>query len=147
LEPKILTVPAFTAVGLKYRGKNENNDIPKWWDDKFIPRVHEIKHKAAIAYGIMGNYDPATGEFDYLAAYGVDKVEDIPPGMERLDIPEGKYAAFPTTLPTLPQTIHMINSEWLPNSGYERDMRWEFELYPEDFRGGDSELFFYVPIK
>jgi AraC family transcriptional regulator len=146
MEPKILTVPAFTAVGMKYRGKNVNNEIPRWWDEVFLPRVDEIKHRTPIGYGIMGNYDAATGEFDYLAAFGVDRVEEIPQGMERWDVPEGKYAAFPTTLTTLGKTIPQIE-EWLPQSGYQRDMRWEFELYPADFAGGESELFYYVPIK
>jgi predicted transcriptional regulator YdeE len=143
----ILDVNAFTAVGMKYRGKNANNEIPKWWD-VFIPRAGEIKHRTAIAYGIMGNYDPATGEFDYLAAFGVERVEDIPQGMERWDVPGGKYAAFPCTLATLHETFNSINNgNWQAETGTQRDMRLEFELYPAEFEGGDSEMFIYIPVK
>ena len=145
MEPKILTVPAFTAIGMKYRGKNDNNEIPKWWN-VFLPRMEEIKHRTAIAYGLMGNYDPATGEFDYIAAFGVERVNEIPQGMERWDVPEGKYAAFSTTLTTLHKVHQHIYQEWFPQSGYQHDMRPEFELYPADFAGGESEMFIYIPI-
>ena len=28
-EPKTLTKPAFTVIGMKYRGKNEHGEIPQ----------------------------------------------------------------------------------------------------------------------
>lgn len=37
MEAKIASRPAFTAIGLKYRGKNENKEIPPLADVPFHP--------------------------------------------------------------------------------------------------------------
>ena len=83
MEPKIETKPAFTVVGLKYYGKNENNEIPKLWA-KANPRMHEIKHIVTspdAAYGICGDM-VENGNFSYLAGLAVSSIEDIPEGMD-----------------------------------------------------------------
>ena len=53
MEPKIVSMPAFTVVGVKYRGKNENNEIKQMWQS-FGPRMLEIQHKvdAHTALGV-----------------------------------------------------------------------------------------------
>lgn len=147
MEPTFTTKPAFTVVGMLYRGRNETGqEIPQLWD-VFIPRRDEIKNRTDIAYGVMGNYDPATGEFDYLAGFGVDRVDDIPEGMKRWDVPEQKYAVFTCTLRTLRQTYDAIYRQWLPQSGHEHAGSVEFELYDEHFEGDDSDMYIYVPIR
>ena len=150
MEPKIVTRPAFTVVGMLYRGKNENQEIPQLWQ-AFGPRMGEIVHasKEPIAYGVMDNYDEETGEFDYVAALKVDSAEDIPEGMLSWQIPESKYAVAACSLPTLHETFHELYHEWLPNSGYERAPGPEFELYDERFDNKDphSELDLYIPIR
>ena len=82
MEPKIIERGAFTVVGLKYRGKNENNEIPQLWQ-ALGPRTGEIEHLAddTAAYGINVNMDMATGEWDYIAGFEVSSPEDVPEGM------------------------------------------------------------------
>ena len=65
MEPKIVDMPAFTVVGMYYRGTNQNNEIPQLWR-QFGPRVVEIKNmtKENISYGVMDNFDEASKEFD-----------------------------------------------------------------------------------
>ncbi|MBN1285993.1 MAG: AraC family transcriptional regulator [Anaerolineae bacterium] len=149
MEPTIITKPAFTAVGMKYRGKNATKmEIPQLWE-AFIPRKDEIKHLSTpqISYGVMDNYDPATGDFDYLAGFGVDRAEDVPQGMMRWDVPEQRYAVFACNLRTIHQVFDFIYSQWLPQSSYQRAEGPEFELYDEHYCDDDSPLYIYIPIQ
>ena len=132
--PEIITRAAFTVVGLKYRGTNQKGEIPHLWRELSL-RQKEIRNKKSydVAYGIMGNYDLQSGEFDYLASYEVDKGEVIPPGMESWDVPAQTYAVFKCTLATIMESYNYANNEWLPNSGYRRGDGPEFEEYGADF--------------
>jgi AraC family transcriptional regulator len=150
MEPKIVSRPAFRVVGLKYRGKNENNEIPRLWQ-AIGPRVREIKNIADdhVAYGISANMDESTGEFDYVAAFEVSTSEDIPEGMVCFEVPGGKYAVFSTTLPKIGETFHSAYHSWLPESGYQAAGGPEFELYDErfDVQDSSSEFDLYIPVK
>jgi AraC family transcriptional regulator len=148
MEPQIVQKPAFTAVGMKYRGKNQNREIPQLWE-QFIPHMGEIKHMSTPtnSYGIMDHYDPATGDFDYLAAFGVDSADDIPAGMEVWAVPEQTYAVFPCTLATIQQVMGDAYRMWLPQSAYQGAEGPMFEFYDENFTGDNSPLYIYVNIK
>ena len=150
MEPKIVSRPAFTVVGMKYRGKNENNEVPQLWG-KFWPRNNEIQHKVnpQMTYGVLGNKDDNTGEFDYVAGFEVDSMADIPEGMVSWEVPEQTYAVFTCTLPTLMETFQYIFKTWLLRSAYEFADGPEFELYDENFDPEDenSEVYVYIPVK
>jgi AraC family transcriptional regulator len=150
MEPKIVSRPAFTVIGMKYRGKNENKEIPQMWD-RFIPRTGEIKHKVNphVAYGVMGNYDESSGEFDYVAGFEVESSADIPEGMVSWQVPAQTYAVFTCTLPTLIEAFQRVYQTWLPQSGYRRADGPEFELYDEKFNPEDGrlEMYIYIPVK
>lgn len=147
MEPEIKSKPAFTAVGMKYRGKNENNEVPQLWGE-FGPRMNEIKHIVGPAYGVMDNYDEKSGEFDYVAGFEVDSTADIPAGMVSVDVPEQTYAVFTCTLPTLLEAFKYAYKTWLPQSGYNRADGPEFELYDENFNPEDetSKMYIYIPV-
>ena len=150
MEPKIVKRAAFTVVGMKYHGKNENNEIPQLWGE-FGPRMGEIKQMANrhVAYGVCDNFDESSSEFDYIAGFEVASTAEIPEGMVSWDIPEGKYAVFTCTLPTLGETYQHASHTWLPQSGYQRALGPELELYDESFdpRDPSSEMEVYIPIK
>jgi AraC family transcriptional regulator len=147
MEPKIVSKPAFTVVGLLYRGKNQHGEVPQLWE-KLLPRVAEIRDQVTppLAYGVLDHYNPQTGEFDYLAGYGVERVEQLPEGMVRWDVPAQTYAVFPCTLPTVMDGFGAAYG-WLKQSGTQRGDGPEFEFYDEHFMGGDSALYIYIPIK
>lgn len=149
MEPEIKSKSAFTVVGMKYRGKNEKNEIPQLWNE-FQPRMNEITHKVNpyVAYGAMDNYDEKSGEFDYIAGFEVDSVADIPEGMARMDVPEHMYAVFTCTLPTMGDVYGYAYTTWLPQSDVERIKGPEFELYDENFdpENEDSKVYIYIPI-
>ena len=146
MEPEIVTLPAFTAVGLKYLGKNENNEIPQLWRE-INPRIDEIKHKTGAAYGVCGDMEE-NGQFHYLAGFGVSEAADLPPAMERWDVPEQKYAVFPCTIKTIQQTYQYIFDTWFPQSGFAKGEGPDFEFYEETFNPETGEgMAIYMPIK
>ncbi len=150
MEPTIVSKPAFIAVGLGYRGKNENEEIPKLWQG-FGPRFKEIEGviDGDVCYGICDNMDESSGEFNYVAAVEVSGGGDIPEGMVCWDIPEQTYAVFICTLPTIGQAFDHIYKTWLPQSGYKRACGPEFERYDKEFDPNDpsSEMEIYIPIE
>lgn len=150
METKIVVRGAFTVVGLKYRGKNEHNEIPQLWQ-ALGPRTGEIEHLAddTAAYGISANMDMASGEFDYIAGFEVSSAEDVPEGMVAFEVPGGRYAVFRTTLPQIGETFQNAYHTWLPQAGLQPTGGPEFELYDEQFDPQDPTLEFdlYIPIK
>ena len=150
MQPNIVTKPAFTVVGMKYHGKNEHNEIPRLWR-KFGPHMHEIYYvrQPDVSYGVMGNYDEETGEFDYLAAVEVVRASELAEGLVSWSIPTQTYAVFPCTLSTIREIYDSIYQEWLPTSGYQHATGPEFELYDEHFDVNDttSTMFIYIPVK
>lgn len=146
MKPEIVSVPAFTLVGTKYHGKNQNREIPAMWENQFLPRVGEIKNQSNpfIFYGVLRDFDCATGEFDYVAGVEVNDTSDIPEGMVSWVVPAQTYAIFPCTLPTLFEAFGTAK-EWLMTSDYTRGDGPEFEHYGRDFPEG-QKISVYVPI-
>jgi len=149
MEPKIVTKPAFTVVGMKYRGENKENEIAQMWRE-FIPRIKEIKHISndEVSYGVCSDLED-TDVFEYVAGMEVDSAADIPEGMVSWRVPEQKYAVFTCTLQTLHTAYKHAFQTWLPQSGYQRGDGLDFELYDETFdpEAEGSELYIYIPIK
>lgn len=151
MQPTFITKPAFTVVGIKLRHEDHDNkqEIPQLWGD-FMPRGKEIAQMVTppVMYGLMGNFDPETDAFDYMAGVGVTAVENIPEGMERWDVPEQHYAVFETTLATLQESYDFICNTWPKESGYVLTRGTEFELYDETFNGDAHQTFYiYTPVR
>lgn len=95
-----------------------------------------------------------TGDFEMRFFFGerVEKVGDVPNGMEALEIPEAKYAIFTldSQLTTGGQDAYVqaikdlwkyIFEEWLPGSGYSYDdEKCNFEVYSGDV------MQIYIPV-
>lgn len=149
MEIKIVEMPAFTIVGLKYRGKNEEDEIPQLWQ-ALMPRAQEIEAmvELPVAYGISANMDEDSGEFDYVAGFEVSRATDIPEGMVVIEVPGGRYARFTTTLPNIGETFQNAYGQWLPAVGLKPSGGPEIELYDERFDSEDpsSEFDIYIPI-
>ncbi len=150
LEPKILRRDAFKAVGMKYVGKNENNEISKLWDS-FVPRIPEIRHLSVamgedsfgLCYTLANPSEP--GEFAYIAALAVDQLADIPEGMVGVEVPAQTYAVAESHgLAEIGQTYDFLIKQWLPASSYDAGNGPDFELYPMEFTAGDPRSTFYI---
>lgn len=157
MEPKIITKPAFTVVGLPFKGYisqspyadgQSNNEIGLVWDE-FNRRVPEIRNISGPAYGVCFGM-PNPDEPWYVAGMEVASAEQVPAGMMSVTVPAQKYAVFECTLGTLWETYRYINEEWQPRSGYERVEAPDFELYDEEFdpeNPQQSKMYVYWPIK
>ena len=149
MEPKIVTLPAFTVAGMRYEGKNENDEIKQLWGE-FNPRIREINNvaKDANCYGVCLDMDPE-GIFEYVAGIEVTSTEGIPPGMVAWEVPEQKYATFPCTLQTIGEAYSYALKTWLPQSKYQRAEGPDFELYDESFDPSveGSQFHIYIPIE
>ncbi len=149
MEPTISKKEAFTAVGIQYHGKNENQEIASLWGE-FHPRMGEIQAKVepGVTYGLCGDLEE-NGAFKYLAGFEVNQTNDVPAGMTVWEVPEQTYAVFPCTLPTLGDTYHFAFDTWLPASDYKKAAGFDFELYPAEFDGNDEEsvMYIYIPIE
>ena len=147
MQPKIVEKPAFTAVGMVYDGKNQNNEISGVWG-QFVPRIPEIQNISGGSYGIC---QPARedGSFRYLAGMEVSGAESLPDGMEAWDVPAQRYAVFPCTLTTIQETYKYAFESWLPGSGHSYQAGPDFEYYDDDFDPNveGSPLYIYIPIK
>jgi AraC family transcriptional regulator len=150
MEPKIVYRPAFIVAGVKYRGKNENDEIPHLWGESY-QRLIKIPQRVRqnVVYGILHNYDEESSDFDYLAGIEITNGEELAEGLTCWEIPEQTYAVCSCTLPKLGEAFQNLQNEWLPQSDYERAPGPEFELYDEEYHAENpsSIMYIYVPIR
>jgi predicted transcriptional regulator YdeE/DNA-binding transcriptional MerR regulator len=154
MEPRIVSLSAFKVVGMRYYGKNENQEIAQMWGE-FSRRRNEIPDLSdePTGYGLCIS-DPekdTDGAFEYIACLKVDRFGDLPEGMVSREIPAYTYAIFAHigALDKLSDTYQYIYQVWLPQSGYKMAAYVDFEYYDEDFKdfAPDSRLYIYVPIE
>lgn len=152
MDVKLLTKPAMVVVGMRYQGKNANNEIAQLWS-QFNARAHEIKHilpDAALGVCIMAEGLPE-GEFEYIAGYAVRQIDQLPEGMVVRIVPAYTYAVFAHRggFEGLGKTYHDIYQVWLPEAGLKPIGRLDMEVYDEDFKdfAEDSVFYIYVPVK
>lgn len=149
MEPKIIEKPAMTLVGIQYFGKNENNEIADLWSE-FVPHMFKVKNLVFTSFGFCDEPNE-NGEFVYIAASQVSKVEDLPEGWVVREVPANKYAVFTHhgLLDTLKDTYDYIYQTWLPQSGLELAGKYDMEVYDEKFKSGspDSIMYIYLPVK
>jgi AraC family transcriptional regulator len=148
MEPKLVTKPAFTVVGLRTRAKGGSQAFAGLWE-QFVPRMGEIKHTAAedASYGVMDNADMATMDIDYMAGNPVTAAADLPQGMSAWQVPANTYAVFATTLPKIGETFDHIFGTWLPASDYRQAAGPYFERYGEDFAPDTPHVDIYIPVE
>ncbi|MGM7723335.1 AraC family transcriptional regulator [Metabacillus sp. Hm71] len=162
MEPTFITKPAFHIIGYELKTKNENGqnkiDIPEFWQqyiqNNLGTKIPNPLHKN-VELGICTNFQPETGEFDYIIGKEVTKHTQAPKGMVSISFPELEYAVFTTPksneesfIASIQSTWNHIFTEWFPKSGYEHCGSVEFELYDERCYGSENkEIDIYIPVK
>ncbi|MGE5532587.1 MAG: GyrI-like domain-containing protein, partial [Bacteroidota bacterium] len=168
-EPHIVQYGPSRVIGLFYRGKNENREVPGLWDGEngFLSRMGEVVQPEGAyyldsgrhpAYGLCRCIPGATdGTFEYIAAVPAAADAPIPEGMIEALIPAGTYLVFPVAgLDKLPEVWNASHEwmgahpEWKSYCTGPEDCDCanhpNFELYPPEF-GVDEKLFIYLPVK
>ncbi len=153
VEIEIKNIPALKLVGLRYQGRNEQNEIAMTWS-AFNRRSDQIRHfTGEAAYGVCSI--PAglpEGEFEYLCAFPVTEYGDIPEGMMQMDLDPMRVAVFAHrgSYESLGETYSRIYQEWLPRAGLEPlKAGLDLEVYTGEFKdfAPDSVMYIYVPLK
>jgi predicted transcriptional regulator YdeE len=157
-ELKIIEAGPFNAIGIRYIGKNENNEIPQLWDKDLLPRMDEIRKPAGgVAFGVCKCLpDAPEGEFEYIGAFEAAESAPVPDGMIKLTIPKAHYAVF--EVPHLSQIMQAWQEAANALSEHPEIDRYcdgekcecaeypGFEYYPDDFNG-QNRLYIYIPVK
>lgn len=157
-EPAIRNEEAFTVVGIGGRfisvlSPEATNDavIPELWHS-FIKKMNEVPNRSdSSTWGVcLSLPDPSTpGEYRYVAGAPVSSVDEIPEGMEAVEIPSATYAVFTHNgrIDAIAQAYRHIHGEWLPASGFRHAGGPELERYDERFTGGeDSAMEIWIPV-
>ncbi len=147
MEPKLITKPAFTVVGLLLHTQPMTPEIPQLWD-KFVPRITEIAQATEphVSYGLMESSDQMT-RLDYMAGVSVEAADVLPEGMTQWKVPANTYAVFEATVPTIGDAFGYIYNTWLPTSGYRQAPGPYFERYDETYSPANPNLSIYIPVE
>ncbi len=160
VRPQIIERDPVMIVGIRDKTTIRTNKIPEMWKS-FNPRINEIRNRTIPfrGYGIC-EVDPLyamtefneDSEYNEIVGVEVNQPEDIPEGMVAKLLRGGKYAVFTHKgkINNLMMTYDYIWGTWIPYSGYELDLRDDFECYDDRFLGPDddrSQFDIFIPIK
>ncbi len=160
IQPYIKEIGSVMLIGLRGKSSLKNNRLPSMWRT-FNARVPEIRNLAGgiRGYGVcevdsefdLNQFDETTESSHFIGAE-VSSLAEVPGGMQTKILHGGKYAVFTHKgrLDALSMTYDYIWGTWVLCSGYEIDLRDDFEFYDERFLGPDldaSEFDIYIPIK
>ncbi len=148
MDPTIVTKGAFTVAGCLYRGKNEHGEIPRMWDEQFIPRMAELPFKGHTLYGaVRMSPECAPGEFEYLACGEVEPGAALPEGMVVWSIPARTYAVAPANdVPDLGRTFDALHAWVAQSPDYDAAAGVYLEVYPDTYPQ-DPTIQVHAPVK
>lgn len=141
------------AIGVRYAGKSENQEITKLWESFLTQHDKIAKPAGAGAFGVCrclpGVRD---GSFEYIAAFAALADAPVPEGMMAIDIPEGDYLVhrFENVRESMKEWGEAArqlaaDTEWTGFCGGERcecATHPCFEYYPPEFNGTGPVLLY-----
>lgn len=155
MNPQIKTFPTTKFIGKNLSFTYADYRAFVLWSS-FMPRRREIQNAIGTElYNIQINPENFDFQPDSLfvkwAAVPVSSFEEIPNGMETLEIQEGLYAVFnyKGDQSNAAAFFNAIYTEWLPSSDYELDFHPQFEILGEKYKNNhsDSEEEIWIPVK
>lgn len=158
-EPAIKNTDPIKLIGICIETSLANDKTSLLWN-RFMKLKGSIENnKGEKLYSVQVYGEKfMNGEFDTLsqfskwAATEVYDFEKIPKGLEKLEIPAGKYAIFTHegTAKEFAQTSTYIFNKWLPESDFKLDNRPHFEVLGDDYKGPenpDSKEDIWIPVR
>lgn len=124
--------------------------IPSQWQ-RFGSHIGNVPHQVGdVAYGVVANFDDE-GAFDYIAGVEVSRFDDLSPDFATIRIPARRYAVFTHKghVSSIPATMSVIWSDWLPTSGHKFADAAFFERYDTRFdpRTGEGDVELWLPLE
>lgn len=128
------------AGPVKRYNMQSRNDIPAQWMAYNASDQRVMGASVQEFYGVVFNYDAATGSFDYLCGQEVPLTAHIPDGFGTVTI-NGPYARFATSGPmsTMQAAWGEIYDVWLKQSEFKVRAGASVEYYPPEFDGDTGE--------
>ncbi len=155
---KILTLPAYRAVGLKWEG-TFSEIVPnlKKVIQQSIDRADELEHKVIPSVQLGLSYHVVENGFAHYAVYEVNEEQVIPDGMIEIRIPEWMYVKTTHNKGKDIQKTYTDLHQWLFDSDYtayrevgvdyyDPYMPIKHEYYPVDGDPNDPHFDIYIPI-
>jgi len=155
MTPKIIEIKQKRLVGMRLEMNLIDNKTVDLWQE-FSPRIKEIRHKCSTnRYSLQlypedyfKHFNPNTN-FIKWAAVEVSNTQNIPAGMQVLNLEQSLYAVFHHKGPGADRSIFQyIYGQWLPHSGFSLGKRPHFELLSEHYKpdNPNSEEDIFIPI-
>jgi AraC family transcriptional regulator len=145
-------------IGCRRMMSFANNQTYELWHD-FMPRLNEISDRSGttlFSIEIYNNprffseFNPEA-PFEKWAAVEVNTLNDIPSGLETLNVSGGLYAVFlhRGTASEGEKTYRFIFETWLPDSVYTLDDRPHFAVMGDKYKNNhpESEEEIWIPVK
>lgn len=150
MDHQIVSLPAFTVVGLEYISRSPTGIGALW--ERFLPREHEVGPSAepGITYGVCTAMPD--GMLRYVAGVPVADDAAVPEGMVKLAVPAQKYGVFihRGVVAGIGDTFRTIHTRLLPKLGLRAHSGVEFERYDDRFTGPfdpAAETDIYIPVE
>ncbi len=151
MDYKEVTLESFEVLGLSDRITGDFSRIPGLWND-FFQRVGEITGKEGMEfYGLAYDtrYEGKNVDFTSLVGVRVNPTAPVPDGMEKKQIPAGKYGLIVhrgslDELKNTYQTFYSEHHDKVDMSGIE------IEVYGERFDMNNpekSEIDIFMPLR
>lgn len=149
--PQKETMQAVKIVGVSCNCTFENtSEIPRAWTT-FNARVGEIEcANRTASYGVCFNVNEE-GKFRYLAGTIVERVANVPDGMEVIELPKSDYAVFSHKghISEISKTVHTAWNKILPEMGWKPRKTPDFERYDHRFNPetGRGIVEIWIPLE
>jgi len=150
MDHRIVSLPAFTVVGLEHIARSPDGIAPLW--QRFLPREHEVQQRIepGVAYGVCAALPD--GMLRYVAGLAVADDAPVPAGMVKFQVPAQKYGVFTHrgVAAQIGESIRTIHTRLLPKLNLRAQAGVEFERYDDRFVAPDdptSETDLYIPLE
>lgn len=154
-QPELVTLDELKLVGIQfYYDLSQKNDLSEPWQ-MLMDNLNEIKHLSQPCKYFQVQYwldNQTTNGIFFYAAVQVDRVEDLPLALTAKIIPSQDYFKFKHKGRSneVHYTYDYIYGTWLPDTSFQLDSAFNFELYGDEYLGpynDESISEIYIPMK
>jgi len=152
-EPEVVKVDEIKLVGIQfYYDLSQKNDLSEPWqllmdNLKYVNHIKEPNKYYQIQYWLEDQTDDC---IFFFAAVEVDEISELPLAMTSKVIPAQTYFKFKHKGRSneVGYTYEYIYGTWLPDTDYQLDSAFNFELYGKEYLGpynDESVSEIYIP--